>query len=102
MLLHDWVQGFQALPKHCEQLMLGFFAAAILLNIIRDALPSKWSVAIPVPMAAAIPFFIGANVAVDIAIGSVVKAYWHWTSPATAEGKVGDFFLFLPPFLSVV
>lgn len=68
--------------------MLGFFVAAIVLNIVRDLLPSKYSVAIPVPMAMAIPFFIGANVAIDIAIGALVKAYWYWTSPVNAEGKV--------------
>ena len=34
--------------------------------------------------AMAIPFYIGANVAVDMAMGSVVKAAWFLMSPAVA------------------
>ena len=82
------LQGFGALPQHCGQLMGGFFAIAILMSLIRDVLPEKWSRFVPIPMAMAIPFYIGANVAIDICIGALVKAYWHWSSPATAEGKV--------------
>lgn len=81
-------QGFEELPKHCGALMGGFFAAAICVSLVRDLLPEKWARFLPIPMAMAIPFYIGANVAVDICIGALVKAYWHWTSPATAEGKV--------------
>jgi hypothetical protein len=86
-------QGFQSLPQHCLQLMIGWFVAAILINVIRDALPSKYSVAVPIPMAMAIPFFIGANVAIDIGIGALVKAYWDWRSPGAADGKVGPLYL---------
>ena len=82
------LQGIWELPAHCAQLMLGFFLAAIAMSIIRDVLPPKWARFVPIPMAMAIPFYIGANVAIDICIGALVKAYWHWTSPATAEGKV--------------
>ncbi|BDA49724.1 probable metal-nicotianamine transporter YSL6 [Coccomyxa sp. Obi] len=81
-------QGFGELPQHCGVMMAAFFGAAILVNIIRDLLPQRYAVFVPVPMAMAIPFYIGANVAIDICIGALVKAYWHWTSPATAELKV--------------
>ncbi|EIE18748.1 OPT superfamily oligopeptide transporter [Coccomyxa subellipsoidea C-169] len=81
-------QGFGMLPQHCGMMMACFFAAAIVVNLIRDALPQRYAVFVPVPMAMAIPFYIGANVAIDICIGAVVKAYWHWTSPGTAELKV--------------
>ncbi len=82
------LQGFEELPKHCGALMGGFFAAAICISLIRDLLPERWARFLPIPMAMAIPFYIGANVAIDICIGALVKAYWHWSSPATAEGKV--------------
>ncbi len=82
------VQGFSMLPQHCGMMMACFFAAAIVVNLIRDALPQRYALFVPVPMAMAIPFYIGANVAIDICIGAVVKAYWHWTSPGTAELKV--------------
>lgn len=82
------MQGFNELPQHCGMMMAAFFGAAIVVNLIRDLLPQRYAVFVPVPMAVAIPFYIGANVAIDICIGAVVKAYWHWTSPATAELKV--------------
>ena len=77
------------LPKHCAEMMIGFFLLALLMSLVRDLVPVKYSVFIPVPMAMAIPFYVGANVAVDICIGALVKAYWYWTSPETAPGKVG-------------
>ena len=36
--------------------------------------------------AMAIPFYIGANVAVDMALGSIVKAAWFLVSPTGAFG----------------
>ena len=81
-------QGFAMLPKHCGEMMIGFFLLALVMSLVRDLVPEKYSVFIPVPMAMAIPFYVGANVAVDIFIGAIVKAYWYWTSPETAAGKV--------------
>lgn len=82
------MQGFAMLPKHCAEMMIGFFLLALVMSLVRDLVPVKYSVFIPVPMAMAIPFYVGANVAVDICIGALVKAYWYWTSPETAPGKV--------------
>ena len=79
------------LPKHCAEMMIGFFLLALVMSLVRDLVPVKYSVFIPVPMAMAIPFYVGANVAVDICIGALVKAYWYWTSPETAPGKVRSF-----------
>lgn len=76
------------LPKHCGQMMVAFFGLSLLMSLVRDLVPTKWSVFIPVPMAMAIPFYIGANVPLDICVGAVIKAYWYWTSPVEAPGKV--------------
>ena len=76
------------LPKHCGQMMVAFFGLSLIMSLVRDAVPTKWSVFIPVPMAMAIPFYIGANVPLDICVGAVIKAYWYWTSPVEAPGKV--------------
>ena len=81
-------QGFAMLPKHCAEMMIAFFLLALVMSLVRDLVPTKYSVFIPVPMAMAIPFYVGANVALDISIGALVKAYWYWTSPETAPGKV--------------
>ena len=86
--LHMRAQGFAMLPKHCAEMMIGFFLLALVMSLVRDLVPTKYSVFIPVPMAMAIPFYIGASVALDICIGALVKAYWYWTSPESAAGKV--------------
>jgi len=81
------LQGFGELPQHCGQMMIGFFLLALAMSLLRDLVPIKYSVFIPIPMAMAIPFYVGANVAVDICIGALVKAYWYWTSSDSAPGK---------------
>ena len=95
----DWVwlnlsaafmQGFGELPQHCGQMMIGFFCLSLAMSLLRDLVPTRFSVFIPIPMAMAIPFYVGASVAIDICIGALIKAYWYWTSPLDAPGKVGD------------
>ena len=44
---------------------IGFFFAAVLISSLRDALPKKYQAFVPLPMAAAIPFYIGAQLAVS-------------------------------------
>ena len=44
---------------------IGFFFAAVLISSLRDALPKKYQPFVPLPMAAAIPFYIGAQLAVS-------------------------------------
>jgi hypothetical protein len=53
-------KGFGALPKYCTALMGAFFAAGILVSLIRDLMPKKWARWLPSPMAMSIPFYIGA------------------------------------------
>ena len=60
-----WLQGLGALPKHCIQMCIGFFFAAVAISVLRDVLPKKYAAFVPIPMAAAIPFYIGAQLAVS-------------------------------------
>ncbi len=53
-----------ALPRHCLALCAGFFLGAMFVSALRDVLPPKWARFVPIPMAAAIPFYIGAQLAV--------------------------------------
>ncbi|MCI22321.1 putative metal-nicotianamine transporter YSL6-like [Trifolium medium] len=53
------VEGFSELPKYCMEMCGGFFAAALAINLIRDVTPKKYSQYIPIPMAMAVPFYIG-------------------------------------------
>lgn len=60
----DRVQGTSAIPAHCMTLCAGFFGAAIAISAFKDILPARYGKFVPIPMAAAIPFYIGANLAV--------------------------------------
>nr|GEU39070.1 retrovirus-related Pol polyprotein LINE-1 [Tanacetum cinerariifolium] len=80
----DERSGFGALPNHCLSLCYGFFAAAILINVARDTVPKKWARFIPIPMAIAIPFYIGSYFAVDMCIGSLILFIWEKRNKAEA------------------
>ncbi|KAG6777248.1 hypothetical protein POTOM_017065 [Populus tomentosa] len=99
------VEGFSALPKNCLYLCYGFFGAAILINLIKDALDKKWARFIPNPMAMAIPFYIGSYFAIDMCLGSLILFIWEKIDkvkadafgPAVASGLIcGDGIWTLP------
>lgn len=71
------VDGFSSLPKHCLTLCYVFFAAAILINLSRDVVGKKWAQYIPLPMAMAIPFYIGPYFAIDMCMGSLILFIWE-------------------------
>ncbi|KAJ6766820.1 OLIGOPEPTIDE TRANSPORTER YGL114W-RELATED [Salix purpurea] len=79
------VEGFSALPKNCLYLCYGFFGAAILINLIKDALGKKWARFIPNPMAMAIPFYIGSYFAIDMCVGSLILFVWEKIDKAKAD-----------------
>jgi OPT family oligopeptide transporter len=79
------VEGFSALPKHCLTLCYAFFLAAIVINGIRDVVGKKWSRFIPLPMAMAIPFYLGAYFAIDMCVGSLILFVWQKANKAKAD-----------------
>ncbi|KAK9265463.1 hypothetical protein L1049_016004 [Liquidambar formosana] len=99
------VEGFSSLPKNCLMLCYIFFAAAIIINAIRDTSPKKWAEFIPIPMAMAIPFYIGSYFAIDMCVGSLILFIWQKKNkvqadafgPAVASGLIcGDGIWTLP------
>ncbi|KAL6903410.1 hypothetical protein ACP4OV_004223 [Aristida adscensionis] len=93
------VEGFSALPAHCLQLCAAFFAFAVLCNVARDFLPRPYARLVPLPMAMAVPFLVGASFAIDMCVGSLVVFLWHRLDskkaallvPAVASGLIcGD------------
>ncbi|TVU15027.1 hypothetical protein EJB05_38527, partial [Eragrostis curvula] len=93
------VEGFSALPDHCLQLCAGFFAFAVLANVARDFLPRRFARFVPLPMAMAVPFLVGASFAIDMCVGSLVVYVRHKLDskkaalliPAIASGLIcGD------------
>uniref|UniRef100_A0A7N0UL87 Metal-nicotianamine transporter YSL7 n=1 Tax=Kalanchoe fedtschenkoi TaxID=63787 RepID=A0A7N0UL87_KALFE len=79
------VDGFGSLPKHCLLLCYIFFAAAIIINTIKDLLPVKISKYIPIPMAMAIPFYIGGYFTIDMCVGSLILFVWEKKNKADAR-----------------
>ncbi|CAN8269165.1 unnamed protein product [Cochlearia groenlandica] len=79
------VEGVSSLPRECLVLCYSFFAVAILVNIVKDSLCSRWGRFIPLPMAMAIPFFLGPYFAIDMCVGSLILFIWERVDAAKAE-----------------
>ncbi|KAK7387330.1 hypothetical protein VNO78_28051 [Psophocarpus tetragonolobus] len=79
------VDGFSALPNYCLTLCCVFFIAAIVINLIRDFVGEKWAKFIPVPMAMAIPFYIGTYFAIDMCVGSLILFIWRLVDKVNAD-----------------
>ncbi|KAL2631045.1 hypothetical protein R1flu_015731 [Riccia fluitans] len=79
------VEGFGSLPRHCLQLCAGWFALAVVVNAIRDKVPKKFSRFIPIPMAMAIPMYIGSYFAIDMFIGTCIVFLWERSNKKKAD-----------------
>ncbi|KAK9090077.1 hypothetical protein Sjap_023254 [Stephania japonica] len=83
------VEGFSELPKHCLAMCCGFFVAALIVNLLRDVVPKRISQFIPIPMAMAIPFYIGAYFAIDMFVGTVILFIWERLNRKDSEDYAG-------------
>ncbi|KAI3457815.1 hypothetical protein Pfo_014478 [Paulownia fortunei] len=83
------VEGFSELPKHCLAICCGFFVAALAINLLRDVTPKKVSQFVPIPMAMAVPFYIGAYFAIDMFVGTVILFVWERLNRKDAEDYAG-------------
>ena len=99
------VKGFSYLSKNCLLLCYVLFGGAIVVNGIRDKAPTKWAKFIPLPMAMAIPFYLGPYFDIDMCVGSFILFIWEMRNkaqvdafgPAVASGLIcGDGIWTLP------
>ncbi|KAM0034042.1 putative oligopeptide transporter, OPT superfamily [Helianthus debilis subsp. tardiflorus] len=99
------VEGFSTLPHECLVLCYAFFGFAIAVNGLRDLLGKNVAKFIPIPMAMAIPFYIGGYFAIDMCVGSLILFIWSKMNkakaaafgPAVASGLIcGDGIWTLP------
>lgn len=104
------VEGFSALLKDCLLLCCVFFGAAVVINLVRDS-TGEIALYIPVPMAMAIPFYLGPYFGTGMCIGSLILFVWSKTEkvkvdnfgPAVASGLMsGDGIGTLPSSLLAV
>lgn len=82
------VEGVKSLPKNCLMLCGIFFGAAIAINVLKDCLGKKRGRFVPLPMAMAIPFYIGSYFAIDMCIGSLIVYLWGRVNKAKADAFV--------------
>nr|GMD18113.1 probable metal-nicotianamine transporter YSL7 [Ipomoea batatas] len=95
------VEGFGSLPKHCLALAIGFFLAAMVIDVLIELLrkyETNYRIYrfIPNPMCMAIPFYLGGYFAIDMCVGSLILFLWRRANkqkakdfaPAVASGLV--------------
>ncbi|CAL5015849.1 unnamed protein product [Urochloa decumbens] len=73
------------LPKHCLTLCYISFGVSFAINLIKDLMPKKVAKFIPIPMAVAIPFYVGAYFTIDMFLGSMILFIWEWKNKAEAD-----------------
>ncbi|PAN39190.1 hypothetical protein PAHAL_7G226800 [Panicum hallii] len=74
-----------SLPKHCLTLCYIFFAVSFTVNLMKDLVPKKVAKFIPIPMAVAIPFYVGAFFTIDMFLGCTILFIWEWKNKAEAD-----------------
>uniref|UniRef100_J3LXA8 Uncharacterized protein n=1 Tax=Oryza brachyantha TaxID=4533 RepID=J3LXA8_ORYBR len=79
------IEGFAALPKHCLEICCVFFLAALIISLLKDVTPNHVSYFIPIPMAMAVPFYIGAYFGVDMFIGTLILFAWQKINQREAD-----------------
>ncbi|XP_073044710.1 probable metal-nicotianamine transporter YSL7 [Primulina eburnea] len=79
------VEGFSSLPNHCLTLCYVFFIAAVVINVLRAIVGPKWARFIPIPMAMAIPFYLGPYFTIDMCVGSLILFIWENVDKAKAD-----------------
>ncbi|EFN55181.1 hypothetical protein CHLNCDRAFT_57961 [Chlorella variabilis] len=79
------VEGVSVLPTNCLALCGGFAGIAIVFDLMRDFLPHKYGRLVPLPMCMALPFYLGAWLAVDMIIGAIIMLVWQWANAAECQ-----------------
>ncbi|ERN06309.1 probable metal-nicotianamine transporter YSL6 isoform X1 [Amborella trichopoda] len=79
------VEGFSSFPKYCLEMCYGSFVAALVINLVGEVCPKRVAKYIPIPMAMAIPFTIGAYFAIDMLVGTVILYVWERINEKDAE-----------------
>ncbi|SPT20196.1 unnamed protein product [Triticum aestivum] len=83
------IEGFSVLPQHCLAICSVFFFVAIAINLLRDVTPTSVSNFIPLPMAMAVTFYIGAYFAIDMFVGTVILFVWERVNGKESEEFAG-------------
>ncbi|XP_066347469.1 probable metal-nicotianamine transporter YSL5 [Miscanthus floridulus] len=80
------IEGFSALPLHCLDICYAAFFLALAISLLKDVTPANMSRFIPIPIAMAAPFYVGAYFGVDMFIGTVILYVWQKLNREEADG----------------
>ncbi|XP_039772605.1 probable metal-nicotianamine transporter YSL5 isoform X2 [Panicum virgatum] len=80
------IKGFSALPMHCLEICCAAFLLAVAIRLLKDVTPANVSRFIPIPIAMAAPFYVGAYFGVDMFIGTVILFAWQKLNREEADG----------------
>ena len=80
------IKGFSALPMHCLEICCAAFLLAVAISLLKDVTPANVSRFIPIPIAMAAPFYVGAYFGVDMFIGTVILFAWQKLNREEADG----------------
>ncbi|KAG0525472.1 hypothetical protein BDA96_06G059600 [Sorghum bicolor] len=80
------IEGFSALPLHCLDICYAAFFLALAISLLKDVAPANVSRFIPIPIAMAAPFYVGAYFGVDMFIGTVILYVWQKLNREEADG----------------
>lgn len=80
------IEGFSALPLHCLEFCYAAFFLALAISLLKDVTPANMSSFIPIPIAMAAPFYVGAYFGVDMFIGTAILFAWQKLNQDEADG----------------
>lgn len=81
--------GVGVLPANVQWLSLGALAVGLGLNLIREVVPQNARGIIPHPAAMGVVFLTGASIAVDLALGALIRFFWRLRYPRSADAYSG-------------
>ncbi len=81
--------GIGQLPDYTWAFALGAAALSLVLCVLRDIVPARLRPILPAPSSMGITFLSGANIAVDLCVGALVRLLWGLRHPDSAQVHAG-------------
>jgi hypothetical protein len=77
--------GFASLPVYAGWLALAALVVGTLMAGMREAMSERARVLVPMPIVMGVIMLTGANVAVGVTAGTVLRVVWRWRNPRNAD-----------------
>jgi hypothetical protein len=77
--------GFASLPQYAGWLAIAALVIGTLMAGMREAMSERARVLVPMPVVMGVIMLSGANVAVGVTAGTVLRVVWRWRNPRGAD-----------------